>query len=142
MAEIVIISRPTLTWPTGVPGKPLRDGYTGNTPFQGIRSETDSGVDRVRATPTIPRKLWSLTYIMLREELTLLQSFANIATGKYFLWPHPLGDQVLLVARFKDDGTNLFQDTALGGGYFSVPVNMETQQNVTFEYTDGPWPWR
>ena len=141
VAEIVLISRPTIIWPQDLPGKSLRDGYTGNTPFQGIRSTTDAGIDRVRATPTIPRKTWFVAYPLRKDQLVLLQNFVRIATGNYFLWPHPWGEKVLLVARFKEDGSKAFSDTK-DSGLFHVPLNMETQQNVTFQYTEGPWPWR
>ena len=142
MAELVLILRPTLMWPQDLPGSPDTGGYSGTTPFQGIRSSTDSGIDRVRATSIIPRKPWKVSYILDRDELAILQSFATLATGHYFLWPHPLGDHVLLVARFLEEGSAIFQEGLAGVDWFSVPVGFETQQNVTFQYTDGPWPWR
>lgn len=142
MAEVTLSHRPSLMWPLSLPGKSLRGGYTGNTPFQGIRSTTDSGIDRVRASAIIPRQPWSVAYNLIRPQLKTLQDFARIATGHYFLWPHPWGDKVLLVARFKEEGSTLFSDTATTYNRVRVALAFETQQNVTFEYKDGPWAWR
>lgn len=142
MAEIKLVSRPSLIWPPSLPRRSLRSGYTGNTPFQGIRSNTDSKIDRVRATAIIPRKRWSVAYTMTRQQLAHLQEFSRIATGHFFLWPHPWGDKVLLVARFQEEGDNLFSDTAITYERVKVSLTMETQQYVSFLYEDGVWPWR
>lgn len=142
MAEVILSDRPSLMWPLVLPGRCLRSGYTGHTPFQGVRSTTDSKIDRVRATALIPRKLWSVAYILTRQQLSVLQDFSLIATGHYFLWPHPWGDEVLLVARFKEEGDTMFSDTAMAYEKVKVSLSMETQQNVAFDYKDGPWPWR
>lgn len=83
-----------ITWPSGLPQKPLVDGYQETLPNQTLRTEMDAGPAKTRRRTTAAVRSINAAYILTATELASLETFylQTLSGGALsFLWPRPRG---------------------------------------------------
>lgn len=79
-------------WPLDLPQKPLRSGYSDKLPNNQLRSEMDSGPDKVRGKGKAEVEVDTVTYVLKNAQRDLFKIFVRdtLQGGVLcFDWPHP-----------------------------------------------------
>lgn len=83
---------PAPIWPLDLPQRPLRSGYSDKLPNNQLRSEMDSGPDKVRGKGKAEAEVDTVTYVLRDSQRDLFKSFVRdtLQGGVLcFDWPHP-----------------------------------------------------
>lgn len=65
------------SWPSGLPDKPLSEGYQEKTQNNILRTEMDQGPDKVRRITTANTKEYQMTFRMDESQVATFEDFFN-----------------------------------------------------------------
>ncbi len=112
-----------VTWPVTLPVSPLLDGFVETVPETVIRSQMDSGPDKVRNRTTAGVRLFSMSFIMSKTETALFDDFyLNDLNGGAvsFDFTHPRTGETLSMRVVKPPAY-----TAQNSKYFRIKLETE-----------------
>lgn len=111
------------SWPVTLPQSPLNDGTREIAADTTIRTAMDAGPAKVRSRTTAGVAKLSLSYIMSRAEVDVLQAFfdADLVSGALkFSFPHPRREETV-DCRFRQPPAY----APINGDFFRVGVELE-----------------
>lgn len=90
----------SITWPAGLPQRPLAEGYAEGFEDNTIRSAPDKGASKTRPRFTRLRPLRTgVSYLLTDAQKTLFDAFYESISGGAlpFNWPDPVSDSPIVV---------------------------------------------
>ncbi len=119
-----------IIWPTSLPQRPQQGSYTHEVPCEVIRTNMETGPDKIRFRGGNMPEIVNASYIVTTAQKESLTTFLKKTTKSgaiYFDWPWPDSGRTIeyVLARVMADGNKLCTFTPIGPQHWKATIKLE-----------------